>query len=473
MKSFIAKKTLGSFIGGKFVSVGTKFQHHSVVTDEKLANIHKCRQADVKSAISAAASGQKRLDKLSAYERSELLHKIGDLLLEYKKEIAFYITHEMGKTLKEAEGEVVYTAGYFHWNAEEAVRILEKRIPSRSSDKKLLMMLKRIGPCFFVSPWNFPLAMAGRKVAPAIATGCSCIVKPCREAPLSMLVLAHIGKLAKLPPGALNILIGDHKTISPPIMDSPIIKKLSFTGSVEAGKTLYQQSAKTLKKVTMELGGNAPFIVFDDADLDLATDQAIFAKFRNAGQTCVAANRFLIQKTVLDDFLKLLKQKISKLKIGSPLNKSVFLTNILHPTSVEKMKKHIKDAIRKGAKPLLKAKQPFEPEILLNVKKNMLVYKLENFGPVIPIITFNKDQEAIKIANDTKDGLAAYAFTTSLKRSYLVTNGLEFGMIGLNDGLFSAPEASFGGMKDSGFGKEGGPDGIYEYLVETMVSEKI
>lgn len=473
MTSFFSKKSLGSFVEGNFLVSGQKSEHISVVTKEKLTTLYRCNASDVNTALKSTLEAQKKLSTLSSYERADILHKMGSLMVTHKDEIAPYLTHEVGKTLKEAEAEVLYTASYFHWNAEEAVRITDKRLSSRSKNKKLLLSYKPIGPCFFVSPWNFPLAMAGRKVAPAIAAGCSCIVKPCKEAPLTMLTLARIAQLAHLPKGVLNILIGDQQTISKPLLEAKTIKKLSFTGSLEVGKTLYHQSAKTLKKITMELGGNAPFIVFDDADLDLATDQALLAKLRNNGQTCVAANRFLVQKPIHDDFVKLLKQKVSKLKIGNPLSKTIDLSNIVHPTTEKKMKDHIEDALQKGAKTLLKAKKFYEPEILVDVKKTMKVYKEENFGPVMPILSFTKDKEAITLANDTNYGLAAYAFTSSLKRSHLITDELHFGMIGLNDGLISAPEFSFGGIKDSGFGREGGPNGIYEYLIEIMISEKL
>ncbi len=473
MKTLLNKKHLASFIDGQFITHDTKKSHLSVINKSTLTTLSFCNTSDIKQAINSSIAAQNKLDELDAYQRAAILEKAASLLLKHKNDISQIITHEVGKPISESKAEVEYAASYFNWFSEEAKRILSTSYPSRHKNTFLLKSYKRIGPCFFITPWNFPLVLAARKIAASIAAGCSCVLKPCNEAPITSLILGYILQQANLPDGALNILIGDAIKISKIVLEHPEIKKISFTGSKEVGKELYCQSSKTLKKLTLELGGNAPFIVFDDADIDAATDAAIFAKFRNGGQTCIAANRFLIQKTVFDDFVNLFAKKISKLAIGDPLHLKTSISKHLHPSSIKKIKAHKNDALKKGAKAILASKDPFEPELYTNVKQNMLIASEENFGPIAPCLSFKTDDEAYTMANATSYGLAAYAFTTSLQRASQIKAKLDFGMIGINTGSISMAESSFGGMKHSGFGREGGMGGIYEYLVETMIVEKI
>jgi succinate-semialdehyde dehydrogenase/glutarate-semialdehyde dehydrogenase len=321
-----------------------------------------------------------------------------------------------------------------------------------------------------ITPWNFPLALPGRKIAGALAAGCTTIVKPTKECPLSLILLAEAARDAGLPEGCLNVVFGPGKEIGRLLMEAKSIRKLSFTGSTEVGKHLYEQSAATVKKLTLELGGHAPLIVFDDADLELAVKQTLAAKLRNSGQTCIAPNRLFIQKGIYGDFVELLKKEVLKLRYGNPLKDEIDLTTILHPTSVEKVQDHIADALAKGATAVLKPDHAYEVAILEHVDPSMKLFTEETFGPVFPLIPFETEEEAVMRANESDYGLAAYLFTSSMERGYRVARGLEYGIIGFNDGGPSAPEASFGGVKYSGFGREGGPNGIREYLTEKCVS---
>jgi len=460
----------GSLIDGKMETTGTAVSCTSLVTKKKWAQLHLIDEVGIQKALSMLEILS--LERATAYEKAELLQNIAELLKRNKDMLAEMITLEMGKPIREARSEVDYTASYFVWFAEEAKRIYGMNIPSQFAEKRIELWYEPIGPCAIISPWNFPLAMAGRKVAAAFGAGCPVIIKPSRDTPLSLLAFGKLCLEAGVPKEAIQILVGDGATIGDAFLNASCIRKLSFTGSCEVGKHLYQGSAETLKKLTMELGGHAPLIVFDDADLEKAVDGAIASKFRQSGQTCVCANRLFIQKNIYPDFLNRFIEKVKAMKIGNPLEEETELSFVLHPTSEKKAKRHIEDALKRGAKAHLNAKEPYEPEILSEVTDEMLIFTEETFAPVAGIATFETTQEVIQRANQTPYGLAAYVFTEGLNQAEEVCSGLEFGVIGLNDGVPSTAQLPFGGVKASGFGREGGPLGIYEYLKEKVISYK-
>lgn len=383
------------------------------------------------------------------------------------------ITEEMGKPITQATGEVLYTANYFEWFAGEAVRIFGKIIPSREPGKVLEMRYQPIGPVAVISPWNFPLAMPGRSVAAGFAAGCPLHIKPDPLTPKSMEALKDICFEANMPKEFITVHLGDEVEIGRKFMSDPKIKKLAFTGSTAVGKHLYEESAKTLKKVTLELGGHAPLIVFEDANIDRAVEETFLAKFRQNGQTCICANRLIIHQNIEREFVEKLIKRVKQAKIGDPLDPEVELSNRMHPSGLKKAQSHIKDAVKKGAKACLGALHGYEPEILTGVTTNMLIMQEETFGPVAPIITFTDDAAALALANNTPFGLAAYVFTESLSRAEKAATALDFGIIGINDGRPSSPELSFGGVKHSGLGREGGPTGIFEYLTIKAISKKL
>lgn len=461
-------ETFGSLVEGQFAKSGPATSRHSLVTQKEIGKLHLADQPVIEKVL---ASLQKpSMQQLNPYERSEILQKIATLLKSNRDSLAELITHEMGKPLSQARAEIDYTASYFVWFAEEAKRIYGMDIPSQFQSKRIQLRYEPIGSCAIISPWNFPLAMAGRKIAAAFAAGCPVVVKPSSDTPLSFLVFGKLCFEAGVPKEALHVLVGDSATVGNALMNASLIRKLSFTGSCDVGKHLYQGSATSLKKLTMELGGHAPLLVFNDADLDKAVEGAIASKFRQSGQTCVCSNRFFIQSKIYSEFLKRFIEKVKSLKVGDPFDESTDLSTALHPTSVEKAKRHVEDAIKRGAKAHLEAKHSHEPEILTDVTDEMLIFNEETFGPVAGITTFETVEEALKRANQTPYGLAAYVFTEGLEQAEKVCAGLEFGVIGLNDGIFSAAQLPFGGIKDSGFGREGGPHGIYEYLKEKVIS---
>lgn len=469
LDTFFKTEKFGPYIDGEFhVDPKRLKPHHSIALQKKWKYLALANEKDVFRAIDATDCPF----PLTYYERAAVLQKMGVLLRKYKREVAEWITFEMGKTIRDSLGEVEYAASYFDWYAEEAKRILGYTVPSSKKDKTVEIRYEPVGTVAIITPWNFPIAMAARKIGPAIAAGCASIVRPSSDTPLSMLAIGAIAKEAGLPKSALHILPGDANTISKVLLGDPRIRKLTFTGSTPVGEKLYGQCVPTFKKVTLELGGHAPVLVFADADLERAVDETIGAKLRVSGQTCVCANRIYIQKEKVEPFAALLQKKLSQLKVGDPLDESTDLTRVLHPSSEKKVPRQIEDALKKGASCPLQGKFPHEPTILLHVTKDMLICTEETFGPVFPILSFETEEEAIHLANDTIYGLAAYVFTRDLNRANRVCNALQYGIIGLNDGLPTSPEVPFGGMKFSGFGREGGPRGIYEYLVEKTISLK-
>ncbi|NRA90110.1 MAG: NAD-dependent succinate-semialdehyde dehydrogenase [Simkaniaceae bacterium] len=460
-----------SIVDGKFTQRGKMEEMISPVTKTTWGNIASATDDEIQKALEVVQKNPKL--ELPTYLKSKILEEIADHMLSSKENLALCITIEMGKPIADARGEVTYAANYFKWYAEEIKRVYGKVIPSSKKNKKLEVRYEPIGPCAIITPWNFPIAMAARKIAPALAAGCPVIVKPSSFSPASLLILASICLEVGLPDHALQVLIGPGNHVAKALMDSPAIKKFSFTGSTSIGTNLYVQGAKTLKKCTLELGGNAPFIVFDDADIVAAAKGATDAKFRLSGQTCICANRIFVHKDVEAKFIEEFSANVKKLTLGDPRKEETELSNVLHHESLKKSERHVKDALQKGAKALLNRSEPYEAEILTNVTSDMEVFNEETFGPVAPIITFESEEEVTRLANQTPFGLAAYVYTEGHKRAERVTNALEYGVIGLNDPLPSSPESSFGGIKASGFGREGGPSGIYEYLTEKFVSEQL
>lgn len=461
------KLDASSYVNNQFLPHNHRTQElKSPVLEEVWLKITPASEADVSHAIDAAHSAFEKWKKTTAFERAHLLRAIAQKLRQNQSFLAEIMTLEIGKPIKESAAEVEYAAGYFDWYASECERIYGLILPSRHERKRLSIQYMPIGVCGLITPWNFPLAIPGRKVAAALAAGCTVVLKPSPECPVSSLAMAYMAADMGLPAGVLNIVIGDEQTVGNALLRSQKVRKLSFTGSCEVGKLLYRESAETLKKMTMELGGHAPLIVFDDADIEQAVAETITAKFRNTGQTCVAPNRLFVQEKIYDKYVSQLTEKVKALKVGNPLDPATQISNILHPSVQKKLKEHYEDAVKKGAKSYMEG----IPSIVGGIQPSMTVYHEETFGPLLPIIKFKDEAEVVQKANDTEFGLAAYVFTQNLGRADRVVSQLEYGLIGLNDGMPSSPEASFGGIKGSGFGREGGPNGIYDYLVEKCVS---
>lgn len=466
MDTLKTKINLSSYIDNQFQKEGNVEVLNSPVLKSPWLNVSPASKEISKNAVSSASNALKKWSALTAFERGNILRGIAQRIRVNKAFLAEIMTLEIGKPIRESLVEVEYAAGYFDWYAAEGERVQGTIMPSRFPNKRLSIQYAPVGVCALITPWNFPFAIPGRKVAAALAAGCTVVLKPSPECPMSALAIAYMASEEGVPPGVINVLIGSEKEIGDVLLESPLVRKLSFTGSCEVGKLLFGKSSQTLKKMTMELGGHAPLIVFDDADISQAVDQTIAAKFRNSGQTCVAPNRIFVQSKIYDTFAERLVTAVRKLKVGDPREESTDISNVLHPSAQEKFQQHKEDALKRGAKEYLAG----TPSILGGITPQMLVYHEETFGPLVPLIKFSEDQEAIDAANRTEYGLAAYVFTQSLSRADKAVQGLEYGIIGLNDGVPSAPEMSFGGMKGSGFGREGGPHGIYDYLVEKCVS---
>ena len=469
---FLDQPVIGYFVGGRFSSLdhAPAIDLISPYTVKKWKSYIPANEQDTHKAIEAAKEALPSWKATPSPERARILRKIGDLLLANSDTFADLMAHEMGKPITQGKGEVSYTAGYFHWFAGEAERIYGMTIPSQFPNKELMIQYEPVGVCAAITPWNFPIAMAGRKIAAALAAGCTMINKPSSESPISMLLLAHLCQRAQLPDGVLNIIPGPEETIGKVLLASPVVRKISFTGSTEVGKYLYRESADTLKKLTMELGGHAPLLVFEDADIDAAVAGTIASKFRNNGQTCVCPNRIFVQKKIYREYLDKLKQEAAKLKVGDPLDPGSDLSPILHPSADAKVVKQVADAQEKGAKTLLQGERPCDPCILADVTSDMLIYREETFGPVAAVIPFETEEEGIAMANDTPFGLASYFFSRDLSRCKRVASALQYGIVGVNDPIPSTYQASFGGVKYSGFGREGGPTAIKEYLTEKYIS---
>lgn len=438
---------------------------------ETVASVPNMGAAETKRAIDAANAAWPAWRKLPAKERAAILRKWNDLMLENADDLALLMTLEQGKPLAEAKGEVAYAASYFEWFGEEAKRVAGETLASPWPDKRIVVTKEPIGVCAAITPWNFPAAMITRKVAPALAAGCPIVLKPAELTPLSALALAVLAERAGVPKGVFSVVIGDSKAIGGEMTGNPLVRKLSFTGSTAVGRLLMEQCAPTVKKISLELGGNAPFIVFDDADLDAAVEGAIASKFRNAGQTCVCANRLYVQDGVYDEFARKLAVAVGKLKVGDGREEGVTQGPLIEEKAVRKIEQHIEDAQAKGAKLLLGGKRHalghsfFEPTVLTDVTSDMLVAHEETFGPLAPLFRFKTEDEVIAMANDTEFGLASYFYARDIGRVWRAAEAIESGMVGVNTGIISTEVAPFGGVKQSGLGREGSTYGMDDYLV--------
>ena len=437
---------------------------------QQLGNVPKMGAAETREAIDAAAGALPAWRALTAKERSSILRRWFELMMEHQDDLAHLMTLEQGKPLAEAKGEISYAASFIEWFAEEGKRIYGDTIPGHQADKRLLVIKQPIGVTAAITPWNFPSAMITRKAGPALAAGCTMVLKPASQTPFSALALAELANRAGIPEGVFNVVTGSASEVGGELTGNPLVRKLSFTGSTEIGRQLMEQCAKDIKKVSLELGGNAPFIVFDDADLDKAVEGALASKFRNAGQTCVCANRLYVQDGVYDRFTEKLQQAVSKLQIGDGLQPNVTIGPLIDEKAIAKVQEHIADALGKGARIVTGGKVHelggnfFQPTILVDVPCDAKVAKEETFGPLAPLFRFKDEADVIAQANDTEFGLAAYFYARDLGRVFRVGEALEYGIIGINTGLISTEVAPFGGVKSSGLGREGSKYGIEDYL---------
>jgi succinate-semialdehyde dehydrogenase/glutarate-semialdehyde dehydrogenase len=467
------------FIGGEWRdgAEGGTLPVEDPATGETLVEVADATVDDAKAALGAAHEAFPEWRDHPPRERGDILRRAYDVITERADDLALLMTLEMGKPLAESKAEITYAANFFRWYAEEAVRINGRHTANEAGQGRVLTLRQAVGPCIFITPWNFPLAMGTRKIGPAVAAGCTMVVKPAKQTPLSMLMLAQILEEVGLPPGVLNVITAQSSGATmEPIIKDPRARKLSFTGSTEVGRTLIAQSADQILRVSMELGGNAPFLVFEDADLDAAVEGGVIAKMRNMGEACTAANRFHVAQPVADEFAQRLAQKLGAMKVGRGTDPDVQVGPLIDEAQRSKVAELVEDAVGKGARVLVggnKIDGPgyfFEPTVLTDVPDDARLLKEEIFGPVAPVKAFASDDEAIAAANDTQFGLVAYAFTRDLARAYRVIDRLETGMVGLNQGIVSNAGAPFGGIKHSGFGREGGPEGIEEYLEHKYVA---
>ncbi|MBN3082333.1 NAD-dependent succinate-semialdehyde dehydrogenase [Pectobacterium polaris] len=460
----------GYFAAGKWQQSGATFEVVNPATGESIASVAKAGKKETQAAIDAAYAAFPAWKRKTAKERSEILYRWYELILENKRYLAELMTAEQGKPVQEAEGEVVYAANFIQWFAEQGKRANGEIIPPAKPGSKIYATREPVGVVVAITPWNFPLAMLTRKLGPALAAGCTGVIKPANNTPLSAFALLALAQQAGVPDGVLNGVAGDTQAISDTVMASDKVRKISFTGSTEVGKTLVRNAAETMKKVSMELGGNAPYIVFDDADIQAAVKGAIANRFRNAGQVCVSANRFYIQDGVYDEFVSLLAEEVKKLKVGNGMDDGVVLGPLIDDAAVEKVEKHVNDAVEKGGKALVGGKRHklghsfFEPTVIVDANEAMLLAQEETFGPVAPCFRFKTEEEVIQRANNTPFGLAAYFYSQNLQRVFRVAEVLESGMVGINECAVSTELAPFGGVKESGLGREGSVLGLDEFL---------
>jgi succinate-semialdehyde dehydrogenase / glutarate-semialdehyde dehydrogenase len=470
------------FIAGQWraASGGGTLTVEDPATTEPLAEVADAHAQDALAALTAAADAQAQWAAHPPRERGEILRRAYEAIVERTDDLALLMTLEMGKSVAESRAEISYAAEFFRWFSEEAVRIHGRYMVNTTGKGRILTMRQPVGPCVFVTPWNFPTAMGTRKIAPAIAAGCTMVVKPAKQTPLSMFALAKILQEAGLPDGVLNVISAKSAgSVIEPLLTDDRTRKLSFTGSTEVGRSLIEQSAQQILRVSMELGGNAPFLVFEDADLDAAVEGAMLAKMRNVGEACTAANRFHVHESVAEEFARRLSEKMDALKVGRGTEDGVDVGPLIDEAQREKVSELVGDAVKRGAHALIGgsslsgAGYPgyfFEPTVLTGVPDDARLLSEEIFGPVAPIATFSSEEQALAAANRTEYGLVAYVYTQDLSRAFRVCEGIESGMIGLNQGVVSNPAAPFGGVKQSGFGREGGFEGIGEYLETKYVA---
>lgn len=462
-----------AFVAGEWQDAddGATFDVRNPATGETIATVPRMGTAETRRAIDAANAAWPAWRATTAKQRATILRKWHDLMLENADDLAKILTTEQGKPLAEAKGEIQYAASFLEWFSEEGKRVYGDTIPTPAGDKRIVVTKEPVGVCAAITPWNFPAAMITRKVGPALAAGCPIVVKPAEATPLSALALAVLAERAGVPRGVFNVVTGEPKAIGAELTGNPVVRKLSFTGSTPVGRLLMAQCAPTVKKVSLELGGNAPFIVFDDADLDAAIAGAIASKYRNSGQTCVCTNRFYVHDDVYDAFAEKLRVAVEQLKVGPGVGDGVTQGPLINEAALLKVESHIEDALAKGARILTGGKRHalghgfFEPTVLADVTPAMKVARDETFGPLAPLFRFSSDDEVIRMANDTEFGLASYFYSRDIGRVWRVAEALEYGMVGINTGLISNEVAPFGGVKQSGLGREGSHYGIDDYLV--------
>jgi succinate-semialdehyde dehydrogenase / glutarate-semialdehyde dehydrogenase len=458
------------YVDGAWTEARDVIEVDNPATGETIGTVPKLGRAETERAIDAASRAFPAWRRKTARERAAVMRRWFELMLASQDDLARLMTIEQGKPLTESKGEVVYAASFLEWFGEEAKRAYGDTIPNQQPDKRLVVIKEPIGVVACITPWNFPLAMITRKAGPAIASGCTVVLKPASQTPFSALALAELASRAGVPPGVFNIIAGAATEIGAELTSNPIVRKLSFTGSTETGKVLMAQCAATVKKLSLELGGNAPFIVFDDADLDAAVEGAMASKYRNTGQTCVCANRLLVQDSVYDRFSAKLAEAVKKLVPAPGLDDGATQGPLIDDRAVEKVESHVADALSKGARVLVGGKRHsrggrfFEPTILTGVTPAMAVAREETFGPVAPLFRFSTEAEAIALANDTEFGLAAYFYGRDIARVWRVAEALEYGIVGINTGIISTEVAPFGGVKESGIGREGSKYGLEEFL---------
>ncbi len=460
-----------ALINGEWVGGAARFDVDDPATGELLTHVANLGASEADAAVTAAEAAWPAWRAKTAKERAAILMRWYHLLIQHADDLSRILTAEQGKPLAEARGEIVYGASFLEWFAEEAKRVYGETIPATEGSKRYLVLRQPVGVCAAITPWNFPLAMITRKVAPALAAGCPVVIKPAEQTPLTALAAAELAQRAGMPAGVLNVVTGDGEhsvAIGKVLCERDAVRHLSFTGSTEVGRILMAQCAPTIKKLSLELGGNAPFLVFDDADLDSAVDGAIASKYRNAGQTCVCANRLYVQDSVYDSFVDKLSAKVEALKVGNGFEAGVSLGPLIDDAAMAKVERHVADATSKGARIVTGGSRTgdrfFQPTVLADVTSDMLCAREETFGPVAPIFRFQTEAEAIQMANATEFGLASYFYSRDIGRIFRVGEALESGMVGVNTGLISTAEVPFGGVKQSGLGREGGHQGIDEYL---------
>ena len=469
------------YINGEWTDTGDgKIEVTNPATGEVVGSVPNGGEQEATAAIESAAAAFPEWSKTTAYHRAELLMKWHDLLLEHKEEIGEILTKEMGKPLAEAIGEIEYSASFVSWFAEEGKRVYGRTIPASKDGKRIQVNKQPVGVVVSITPWNFPAAMMARKMAPALAAGCTFVAKPAKMTPLTAVKMYELAIEAGFPKGVINLVTGSASKIGKVFTSHPDVRKLTFTGSTEIGKELMKQASETMLNLSLELGGHAPIIVLEDANMDLAVEGVMASKFRNAGQTCVCGNRIYVQQSVVEEFSQKLQQAAGNLKVGNGLDEGVQIGPLVDKDGYEKVENHVNDAVEKGAKVLVGGDGRSEnnayfynPTVLVNATSDMLVMNEETFGPVAPIMSFETDEEAVKLANDTRFGLAAYFFTESMSRGTYLSENLDYGIVGWNDGAPSTAQAPFGGMKESGVGREGGQEGLEAFLETKYISIKL
>ncbi len=464
-----------AYVNGGWVGAdnGTTMEIRNPANGELLGSVPDMGAAETRKAIAAANAAWPKWRAMTAKERATIMRRWYDMMVAASEDLGTILTMEQGKPLAEAKGEIAYGASFVDWFAEEGRRAYGDVIPGHQPDKRIVVLREPVGVCAAITPWNFPNAMITRKVAPALAAGCPVVIKPAPATPFSALALAELAERAGFPEGVINIVTSGYENsaaVGKEMCTNPIVRKISFTGSTRVGKLLMEQAAGTVKKVSMELGGNAPFIVFDDADLDAAVEGAMMSKYRNAGQTCVCANRLLVQDGVYEDFAARMAQAVSGLQVGDGMQSGVNIGPLINDDAVQKVERHLEDAVSKGARVVVGGKRHelggtfFEPTVLADVTPEMAVAREETFGPLAPLFRFKKEEEAIRMSNDTEFGLACYFYTQDLGTAWRVSEALEYGIVGVNTGIISTEVAPFGGYKESGIGREGSHYGIEDYL---------